>query len=133
MKTMKLYQEYLEPLLSLGERPQVWKYTVLVNGKKHRCAHRCDVPAVYTGTMTYEADPVALFKADAWDDREREIFEAAHDAWKNDLFAQYSSLLSRAQFDRAYEILEDCTRGDERLTNDEIAEHFEELYGFLFC
>lgn len=131
---MKPYQEYLDPSLTLGKRPIVWKYTVLIDGEKHRFIHRRDVPA-YAGTLTYEADPAAAAEAAVWDEREREFSEAAHSTWKNDLFAQYSSLLTREQFDRVYEILESCSPegDDDFLTHDEIVEHFEELYGFLFA
>lgn len=130
MNTMKPYQDYMDTSTIIGTRPVVWKYTVLIDGEKHRFTHRRDAPASLN--LTYEADPAALAEAVVWDERERGIFEKAHETWKNDLFAQYSSLLPRAQFDRVYEILEECAPADVHLTHDEIAEHFEELYGFLF-
>jgi hypothetical protein len=128
---MNLHDDYLNASLKIGKRPQVWKYTVLVDGVKLRFERRANVPDIYAGTLTYEADPEALAEAEVWDQKEREIFETGHCAWKDDLFEQYSSLLTREQFDRAYEILEECTPSGTPLSYDEIAEHFEELYGFL--
>ena len=132
MNTMKPYHDYLDPSTTIGKRPIVWKYTVLIGGEKHWFNRVRDVPAQHAKSISFEADPVAQTEAEAWDQLERLHMETAHETWKNDLFAQYSSLLPRAQFDRVYEILEECAPGDERLTHDEIAEHFEELYGFLF-